>query len=244
MRRTLVCVAVALCVAVVGCTQTPAPTPTGDTAAPVTQASASPPSPAAPPAPTKAEDAARLKKALVRAEDLGKPWVQPKAVSTVKAKKGEVCPGHVSATKKVPIRAEASANLTEGAGAGKNILTVSLSALPEEDDAALVAAYATDTKACATFRDANGLFVVRSAETPSSAAGADPVATWVERIYYDKQHKKLAYARHYLVVRQGRFVTYVSYAFLAEKKDPSAKDFSRASRLLETQVEKNATTFS
>ena len=47
-----------------------------------------------------------------------------------------------------------------------------------------------------------------------------------------------------MVVRTGRVVTYVSYAFLTTKKDPGAKDFSRASRLLEIQSAKVASTFS
>ena len=34
--------------------------------------------------------------------------------------------------------------------------------------------------------------------------GSDEVlGAWAERIYYDKAHKKLAYARHYLVLRTG-----------------------------------------
>ena len=39
-----------------------------------------------------------------------------------------------------------------------------------------------------------------------------------ERIYYDKAHKKLAYARHTVVARSGRVVTYVSYAFLTTSR--------------------------
>jgi hypothetical protein len=38
-------------------------------------------------------------------------------------------------------------------------------------------------------------------------------------------------------------VTYLSYAFLATKKDPRAKDFSRAARLLAAQQAKNSTVF-
>src|SRR3954453_23815647 len=56
---------------------------------------------------TKAEDAADVKKALVTAADLGTPWVKPKTVSRAGGKKGEICPGHVSALRKVPFTAEA-----------------------------------------------------------------------------------------------------------------------------------------
>ena len=80
-------------------------------------------------------------------------------------------------------------------------------------------------------------------EGPTSADNADEILhSRAERIYYDKAHKKLAYARHTVVARTGRVVTYVSYAFLTTKNDPGAKDFSRASRLLEIQLAKVAST--
>jgi hypothetical protein len=180
----------------------------------------------------------------VSAADLGKPWTQPKAVSKVKGKKGEICPGHASAADKVSVTAGAAANLTEGRGAGKNIASFSLTTLADDSDSALVAAYAKDQQACARYRDGSGLFVLRSTEGPASVAGTKLVTSWAERIYYDKAHTKLAYARHTLVARQGRVVTYLSYAFLTVKKDPRAKDFGRASRLLEVQLSKNAHAFS
>jgi hypothetical protein len=248
MRDTLVgvvavlCTTLGLCTTLAGC----AATPNGASTAPQTQESqTSTPAPASPSASrrTKAQDAADLKKALVKARDLGDPWIQPKAVSVVKAKKGEVCPGHVSTVDKVTFTAHASTDLTEGRGVGKNIASIRLAMLPDEDGNALVAAYAADQKACARYRESGYYWVVRSVEGPTTFAGAEPVAVWAERIYYDKQHKKLAYARHILVVRQGRLVTYLSYAFLTTKKDPSAKDFTRASRLLAAQQDKNSTVF-
>ena len=126
---------------------------------------------ASPPARTKAQDAADLKKALVTARDLGSPWVQPKAVPTVKGKKNEICRGHVSATRKVPVTAEASVGLTEGRGAGKNIASFSLSTLPDENESALSAAYQDDEVSCSTYQDGSGLYVVRSIEGPSSSMG-------------------------------------------------------------------------
>ena len=64
-----------------------------------------------------------------------------------------------------------------------------------------------------------------------------------ERIYYDKAHKKLAYARHTVAARTGRVVTYVSYAFLTTKKDPDAEDFTRTQKLLDIQLARVAEGF-
>ena len=189
-------------------------------------------------------DEADLENGLVTVDDLGSPWVQPKSVSTT-GSKGEICPGHQSATKKVLTDAAAQADFTEGKGAGKNIATYRLSALAEEDASALKAAYADDHQTCAEYKDAAGLYVVRSEEGPTSVPDADEfVASWSERIYYDKSHTKLAYARHYLVARTGQVVTHFSYAFLLDKEDPKAKDFTRASDLLAVQLTKNAKVFS
>lgn len=211
----------------------PPPSPTTSTS-PVTRATASPPVPA----PTAAE----LKKALITARDLGEPWVQPKSVATSKGKKGELCPGHVSATTKVPARPAVSANFTEGKGDGRNIASFELSTANDAQSIALRSAYAKDQKACARYVDGSGFHVVRSVEGPVSVTGADEVlGTWAERIYYDKAHKELAYARHYLVLRTGDVVTYVSYAFLTEKGDPTAKDFSSTTKLAGRQLTKNAT---
>jgi hypothetical protein len=209
----------------------------------------SPPSAAATPSqqasvPTKAQDDAALKRAIVTTADLGKPWVQPASVSTVKHKKNEPCPGHLSATEKLPSRPQVSRGFTEGKGVGVNIGYFTLSTIPEPDVAALAKAYAADTATCASYRDANKLFVTRTHEGPTSAAHADEiVSTWAERIYYDKSHHKLAYARHVLVGRSGRAVVQVEYAFLTQKSDRGAKDFGRATRLLEKQLAKVAPVF-
>jgi len=201
------------------------------------------PSPS-PAAPTKAKDTAALKKAMVNAADLGKPWVVAKKVATTSNKTDEACPGQPSTVDTVTTVASQSRNLTEGKGLGVNIGTFWLSTLPTEDAGEVKTAYAADNKACRTFKDANKLYVVYSLEGPTSADGADEVLfSRAERLYYDKAHKKLAYARHTVVVRTGRVVTYVSYAFLTTKKDPGAKDFSRTSRLLEIQSAKVANTF-
>jgi hypothetical protein len=187
--------------------------------------------------------AAELKKGLVTSSDLGAPWIQPKSVNA-SGSKGEICPGHKSGTTKALSRAAAQADFTEGKGVGKNIATFRLSTLPGENSGALKAAYAIDQKLCGTYKDASGFYVVRSLDGPGTVTNADElVASWSERIYYDKSHNKLAYARHYLVTRTGQLVTYVSYAFLATKKDPKAKDFTRAADLLAVQLKKNVKVF-
>jgi hypothetical protein len=247
MRDVVVGGALLLSCVVAGCTPSPSTPPTGPAttgATPASQTSVVQPPSTSPSATTKDEDAANLKKALVSAANLGKPWTQPKAVSTAKGKKGEICPGHASAADKVSVTARAAANLTEGRGTGKNIASFGLTTLTDDSDTALVAAYAKDQRACADYQDGSGLFVLRSTEGPASVAGRKLVTSWAERIYYDKSHTKLAYARHTLVARQSRVVTYLSYAFLTVKKDPRAKDFSTASRLLEVQLTKNARVFS
>jgi hypothetical protein len=237
------CLLLVLCGALAGCGADSATGPAASSA-PASTTSQSPASPSSPSAERKVPDAAELKKGLVTARDLGAPWIQPKSVTT-SGNKGEVCPGHKTTTTKVLSGAGAQANFTEGKGAGKNIATFRLATLPEPDSADLKAAYAQDQQVCASYKDAAGFYVVRSEDGPRSVSDADElVASWSERIYYDKSHKKLAYARHYLVARTGQLVTYVSYAFLAAKADPGAKDFTPTSELLGVQLKKNAKVFS
>lgn len=216
---------------------------TGTTATGGGPAAAGPSTTSAPPRParTPAEDSAAVSEALVTAGDLGKPWVRPKTVSRA-AKEGEVCPGHLSAIGKVRFTASGSTDLTEGKGAGKNIASYRLQVLPDEDAAAVVAAVQTDQEACGRYQDASGFSVVRTAEGPPTVAGAEVLAGWAERVSYVRP-ARLAYARHYLMARQGRVVTTVSYAFVAGRKDPEAKDFAKASRLLGVQLDKNARVF-
>lgn len=245
MRKTLLgCLLLVLCAVVGACgSDAPAPPPSSGGSTAGELASPAPRSPTPTPR-TKAQDTADLKQALVTPRDLGAPWVQPESVSTAKGKKGEICPGHVSATTKLPARPAVAANFTEGKGTGKNIATFELSTATDEESAGLRAAYVVDQEACAKYEDGAGLHVVRSLEGPSSVTGSDEVlATWAERIYYDKAHKKLAYARHYLVLRTGDVVTYVSYAFLAVDEDAGAEDFGRATKLAARQLAKNATVF-
>ena len=214
------------------------------TEAPTAPASsaASTPTPS-PSAPSKTEDTAALKQAIVTAADLGKPWVEPKTVPSA-GKASEACPGKPSAAEKANTVASVRRDLTEGKGQGVNIGSFQLRTLPSEDATELRAAYAKDNATCKTFTDLNKLFVVYSEEGPTTAEGADEIVmSRAERIYYDKAHKKLAYARHTVVARSGRVVTYVSYAFLATKKDPKATDFTPTQGLLDLQLAKVAKDF-
>ncbi len=237
MRRNLTGAALLLLVSLTACTPT-ATTPTSAASAPGPSITLTPSATAR----TAAEEAGDVKTALVDARDLGEPWVKPKSVSRSGGKKGEVCPGHVSGLRTVRFTAEASTDLTQGRGAGKNIASYELQLLPDEDIAPLVEALRADQEACAKYQDTSGFSVVRTVEGPATVASSPLVATWAERVYYVKPHK-LAYARHYLVARRGRVVTTVGYAFLTSKKDPEAKDFSAASRLLQVQLDKNARVF-
>ena len=109
---------------------------------------------------------------------------------TTSGSKGEICPGRQSATTKELSKADAQANFTEGKGAGKNMATFRLSTLPGQDSSALKAAYAADQTVCAKYKDATGLYVVRTQEGPSSVTNADELlASWSERIYYDRSHR-------------------------------------------------------
>lgn len=211
------------------------------TTAPATSAVSTPtPSPSVP---SKTEDTAAVKQATVTAADLGKPWVEPKKVPAA-GKAAEACPGKPSATKDVDTIASFRRDLTEGKGQGVNIGSFRLDTLPTEDATDLRAAYAKDNATCKTFTDLNKMFAVYSEEGPTAAKGADEILmSRAERIYYDKAHKKLAYARHTVVARTGRVVTYVSYAFLTTQKDPDAKDFTRTEKLLAIQLAKVAKEF-
>jgi hypothetical protein len=222
-----------------GCGGSAADSPPAASASASTAATPSP----SPTPPSKAEDAAALKKAIVTATDLGKPWVEPKKVPSA-GKAAEACPGKPSATKQVATVASVRRDLTEGKGQGVNIGTFRLGTLPTEDATDLRAAYAKDNATCKNFTDANKLFVVYTEEGPTTADNADEIVmSRAERIYYDKAHKKLAYARHTVAARTGRVITYVSYAFLTTKKDPNAKDFTPTQKLLDIQLAKVAEDF-
>ncbi len=91
---------------------------------------------------------------------------------------------------------------------------------------------------CRAYRDATKLYVVLQAAPAPSVAGADQTWAYVERVYYDKAHRRLAYARHYVTTRTGRLLTSTQYAFLVPTSDPRAKDFRRVTGLAKRQLSK------
>lgn len=235
---------VCACAVVTACSSNPpgAP-PVSASSAPSVQAPSAPsPTPVAPP-PTTAQDLASAKRALLTARDLGKPWVQPKTVSTVGGKKDESCPGKPSVVALAPPAASATVRLTKGSRSGAGIGSFTVSTLPEGGARTYRAAWASMVKNCASFVDAAKFSVVVSSEGPTTIKRADEVLARTERIYYDRSHRQLAYARHVVSARTGRVVSTVEYAFLTTRSDPGAKNFAPVIALLEKQLAKTSATF-
>jgi hypothetical protein len=88
---------------------------------------------------------------------------------------------------------------------------------------------------CRSYTDSAKLYVVLTPAGSAAVDGADETWRYAERIYYDKAHTKLAYARHYVIARHGRVLSSVQYAFLVAKNDPKAKDFSRTEGMAQQQ---------
>ena len=175
---------------------------------------------------------------MVTAADLGKPWVVAENAPTTGGKSDEECPGQPSTVNKVTSVASLNRNLTEGKGIGVNIGRFRLGTLPTEDASEVKAAYAREHQSLPDLQGRQRALrrVQRSRARPRPTVPTRCCSAGPNALYYDKAHKKLAYARHTVVARTGRVVSYVSYAFLTTKKDPGAEDFSRASRLLEIQL--------
>ncbi|HET9873825.1 MAG TPA: hypothetical protein VFP89_14660 [Propionibacteriaceae bacterium] len=227
-----------------GCNGGGNPAPRSDSSsAPPPTASTSAPARPSPTAPSKVEDQRLAAKALVTAKDLGKPWVKPPKVNSAGGKKGELCPGRPSLDRLLPPLASARVGLVEGGKTGASIGSFTVRSYPHANDEAFGKAWDRAIKGCAAYKDAAGLFVVTTAEGPASIATAEKAFSRAERVFYDAQHKKLAYARHVIAGRQGRLISEVEYAFLTSKSDPKAKDFSAAQRLLTVQLAKTETVF-
>jgi hypothetical protein len=212
---------------------TPTPSPTASTA----------PSPSATtPASPRDPDTAGLRKALVTAADLGRPWV---AVDTP-PDTDEACPGEPSAVSRLPFRATARRDLTRGAGELVNGASFRLTGLAGVDAAEVRAAWAADTSACRQHTDGDDYYVDYRAVEPAEVRGAEVrgadevLLRRVERVYFDRGDAEPAYARHTLVVRTGRVVATVTYSFLPAGSDPEAEDFGAATALLQTQLGKTA----
>ena len=199
------------------------------------------PSPTASRVPDRREDQAALRRALVTAADLGRPWVVVKGGPPSGAVEAG-CPGKPSAVRKLTPVAEVRRDLTEGPGELVNGASFGLATLRGTDGSAVRAAWRADTRACREHTDASDFFVVYREEGPSSARNADEILfSRAERIYFDRGDSKPAYARHTLIARSGRVVTSVSYTFLAS--DVDSGDFTKARKLLEQQLTKVATRF-
>jgi hypothetical protein len=191
----------------------------------------------------RGEDRAALQQALVSATDLGPPWVVVKGGPPSGAVEAG-CPGKPSAVRRLTPVAEVRRDLTEGSGELINGASFGLATLRDTDGSAVRAAWQADTRACREFTDADDYYVVYRVAEPTAVRGADEVLLCrVERVYFDRGDDEPAYARHTLVARTGRVVATVTYSFLTSESDPDATDFSKATRLLQTQLTKAATTF-
>lgn len=204
-------------------TETPSPTPT---------------------LPTKAEDAKLVKSALVTPADLGKPWVQPKAVNQTTLGKEELCPGKPNDVARAKPRASAKVSMTQGTKPGATISTFRVRTLEPGGVEAWHAALAAAQKACASWKAAEGNFVVLTPlKSPVAVEGADEVLGQSEHVYADAKHTQLQYARHVLYARTGRVVSMCELAFLTPKTDPKGLDYTPTAKLLGKQVAKVKTTF-
>jgi hypothetical protein len=233
-----------------GCTAAPAENPpsassaTPSPSAPVATPSSSPstapePSPTAT-LPTREADATAVRKSLVAAADLGRPWVQ----SEDPPDRDEACPGTRSAVGRLTFRSTARRNLTRGADELVNGATFQLATLPDVNATKVRAAWATDTHACRQYTDQDDYYVVYRLAGPTDVPGADEILLGrIERVYFDRGDDEPAYARQTLVARRGRVVATVTYSFLTTEADPEATDFSETTELLQTQLAKAAKAF-
>jgi hypothetical protein len=228
--------------------QSAAPSPTATTAQPsATIAPGHSPTPTPTPdasrPPDQRDDRAALQRALVTADDLGRPWVVVKGGPPAGAVQAG-CPGKPSAVRRLDPVAEVHRDLTEGPGELVNGASFGLATLPDTDGSAVRAAWQADTRACREHTDASDFFVVYRQEGPSSARNADEMLfSRVERIYFDRGDAEPAYARHTVVARTGRVVTSVSYTFLVSESSAETGNFAPTRKLLERQLAKVATRF-
>ncbi len=228
-------------IALAGCSNTDAGPPAAVVAPPPSSSATSTPPPTVA-QPTKAQDLARLKRAVMTTGALGKPWLQPKKVNTSGGKGAESCPGKPAVSVLAPPHAAAAAAFTQGAKPGASIASFTVTTVNDEG-VQHRAAWRRTAKACAEFEDPSGLHVVTTLEGPRRIVGADDVVSRAERVYYDAKHRKLAYARHFISARTGRAISTVEYDFLAPKSDPNAEDFSPTGKLLALQLARTAAAF-
>jgi hypothetical protein len=224
------------------CSSAPAHPSAPGTGAPTSAVGSAAPTP--PAAPSKDDDLARARRSLITTAELGKPWVAVKSVNSA-GTKGEACPGQPTTDATVTALAEASADFTAGKqrGAAIGAFSVWTYAGPADVDT-----YRTTLPkvlaGCRSYTDTAKLYVVLTPAGTAAVDGADETWRYAERIYYDKKHTKLAYARHYVIARHGRVLSSVQYAFLTSKADPGAKDFAVAERMAGKQFARVLTAFS
>lgn len=176
--------------------------------------------------PTKADDLVRAQRSLLTIKELGKPWIAVKTVNSA-GKQGEACPGQPTTDASVAPLTSASAQFTSGKQRGAAIGVFTVWTYADNADVDIYRATLTKVLAgCRSYTDTAKLYVVLTPTGTSAVDGADETWRYAERIYYDKKHTKLAYARHYVIARHGRVLSSVQYAFLTTKDDPGAKDFS------------------
>jgi hypothetical protein len=205
------------------------PSPATPAASDPTSASAVPQ-----PSPDRRRDQAAVRKALVSAADLGRPWV----AGDQEGDATEACPGRRSAIEELSFLGSGRRDLIEGRGELVNAATFDLRTLPDSDGSAVRDAWVADTKACREHADAFDYYVVLEESGPSVAKGADEIVfSRVERVYFDDSQDQLAYARQVVVARTGRVITTVRYTFLTEN-DSAADNFHGTQRLLAVQLAK------
>ncbi|GAA3628276.1 hypothetical protein [Microlunatus ginsengisoli] len=216
------------------CSAGQASSPAAAPAPPAAASTASPSASAQPP--TKAGDLAAAKRALITAKELGDPWVAVKTVNSVGGK-DEACPGKPTTDATVKPLASATARFTAGRAKGAGIGVFGVSSYADSADVATFReALPKVLAACASYTDASKMYVVLKTTDGPAIDGADATWQYAERVYYDAKHTKLAYARHYVIALHGRAVSAVQYAFLTEKSDPNANDFSRTEQMARKQL--------
>lgn len=209
------------------------------------QTSATPSPSPTPTLPPLAADKAALKKAVVTAADLGKPWVQPKSVNEQKQQeKGDLCPRQKAPRVLYKARASEARRLTKGTQQGAAIGSFAVRAYVLAFEEKWRDAFAEAAAGCEAYKSLDGTYVTLDViDAPPAVAGADEVLAYIERVYADKGHKNLYYVRHYYEARTDRYVSSFEYAYVQPKSDPTGKDMTASAKLLAKQVAKTRKTF-
>lgn len=209
------------------------------------------PSPSPTPSPTPtlppvATDTASLKASLVTAADVGAPWVTPKGgkVNRTNTAKGDLCPGHKDVFARVPGRASAEVNMTEGTKQGAAIGSYQLVAYDPAKIDAWRAAFTAANAECKAFVSPEKLWVTtETLAEPSTLDGCDEVLARIQRVYADRTRKTLYYVRQVVQCRVGRVVVEFEHAFIQPKTDPTGADFAKTVTLTAKQVAKLSANF-